>query len=524
MSFYDTQFTRLEWRNDTPLFEVVNGFQILAVVLFLYIVKRNVGAIVIATALVLTSSNAISAAPIKPGSSCSKVGKISEYKGKKYTCIKSKNKLVWDKGVVIKSAAPAPIPSPSPTPSVIATPTPIPSPTPSIALTPSPTPTPTKQAIPLTDSSKFQAMSTCEIKSTITGNRNEHLGFPRPRNVTAHLGEHRAITLFVYFDDLPAEQKQIDEWKNNQIPTFERFAESMSYGKLKYKVDTFDEFLHIKKSVLSYNLDTAHGAPMKPNADAAGLIRDAVTVADPFVDFSKYKFINVVTAATTKIGFEGVLGGGGEGLLTADGVRFYAATFGPIREYVDDPTKKIWLLHEAGHLWGLIHPFRTGGESWGSPGYPKFSAMANGRSSAPEFLAWEKFVLGWFREDQVACLSAPTQESFTIKVSDLAPNTPGIKMFTIKLSDNEVIVLESRKVSQDSQIGPDEAGIFAYHVNADILTNLGTAKVIYRDNPPTSGWYPSTLVKGNTATFRNYTIEVLDSDSTGEVVKVTIKR
>ena len=87
VSFYDTQFTRLDWRNDISPFGVVNGFQILAVVLFLYIVKRKVGAIVIATALVLTCSNAIYAAPVKPGSSCLKVGNISEYKGKKYTCI-----------------------------------------------------------------------------------------------------------------------------------------------------------------------------------------------------------------------------------------------------------------------------------------------------------------------------------------------------------------------------------------------------------------------------------------------------
>jgi hypothetical protein len=97
-------------------------------------------------------------------------------------------------------------------------------------------------------------------------------------------------------------------------------------------------------------------------------------------------------------------------------------------------------------------------------------------------------------------------------------------MLTIKLSDSEVIVLESRKVSRDSQISPDEEGIFAYHINADILSNLGTAQVIYRDNPPQSGWYPSTLAKGNTATFRNYLIEILDSDSTGDVVKITIKK
>jgi hypothetical protein len=31
-------------------------------------------------------------------------------------------------------------------------------------------------------------------------------------------------------------------------------------------------------------------------------------------------------------------------------------------------------------------------------------------------------------------------------------------------------------------------------------------------------------VQGNTATFRNYTIEILDSDPTGDVVKVTIKK
>ena len=95
---------------------------------------------------------------------------------------------------------------------------------------------------------------------------------------------------------------------------------------------------------------------------------------------------------------------------------------------------------------------------------------------------------------------------------------------SIKLNDKESIVLESRKISRDSQISPDEEGIFAYHVDAEILTNLGTAKVIYKDNPPASGWYPSTLAKGDKATFRNYTIEILDSDSTGEIVRVSIKK
>ena len=364
-------------------------------------------------------------------------------------------------------------------------------------------------------------MASCQISSAITGNNRQHLGFPRSKDAIPYLGEFRAITLFVFFDDLPAEQKQIDEWKNNQIPTFERFTESMSYGKLKYKVDTFDQFLHIKKSVLSYNLDTPHDSPPKPNADAESLVKDAVAVADPFVDFSKYQFVNVVTPATTKIGFEGVFMK--RGLIVADGVTLSNSTFGPIREYVDDPLKKIWLLHEVGHLWGLIHPFNLG-DVWSRTGFPKFSAMANGVSRAPEYLAWEKFVLDWFREDQVACLSSPTESEYIVNVNDLAPNKPGVKMFTIKMNSNEALVLESRKMGRDSQILPEDEGLFVYYVNADIQTNLGTVKVIYKDNPPTNGWYPTTLTKSDKATFRNYTIEVLDSDSSGEIVKVTIKK
>ncbi len=363
-------------------------------------------------------------------------------------------------------------------------------------------------------------MSSCRINSTVTGQDPLHLGFPRSTQAIPYLGEHKAVTLFVYFDDLPADQKQIDEWKNNQIPTFERLTEAMSYGKLKYKVETLDRFLHIKKSVLSYNLDTPHGYPTKPNSDAAGLIRDAVSAADPFVDFSQYKFVNVVTASTSKIGFEGVLMQ--PYLFTADGVQFNNATFGPIREYVDDPFKKLWLLHEVGHLWGLIHPFATGGDKWGRPGFPKFSAMASGASRAPEFLAWEKFVLDWFRDDQVACISKPTENSYTVKISDLSLNSSGVKMLTIKLNSKEALVLESRRAGKDSQISKEDEGIFVYNIDVDIETNQGAAKVIYKDNPPQSGWYPSTLSKGDKASFRNYTVEILDSDPSGDTVKISI--
>ena len=62
-------------------------------------------------------------ASIKPGSICKRVGLISIISDTKYTCIKSGNRLIWDKGVRIRQPKPAstfqasPAPSPTPTPS-----------------------------------------------------------------------------------------------------------------------------------------------------------------------------------------------------------------------------------------------------------------------------------------------------------------------------------------------------------------------------------------------------------------------
>ena len=66
-------------------------------------------------------------AAAKAGAKCTKVGATSTVAGKKFTCIKSGNKLVWNKGVAIKAAAPKPTPTAMPTPTPTATPTPTPS-------------------------------------------------------------------------------------------------------------------------------------------------------------------------------------------------------------------------------------------------------------------------------------------------------------------------------------------------------------------------------------------------------------
>lgn len=84
----------------------------------------------------------LAAAPIKPGSMCSKQGITKTYKGKKYTCIKTGKRLIWNKGVVVQKPIPnlSPLPELPPSTSPVAPPSP--SPSPSITSTPNSTLTP----------------------------------------------------------------------------------------------------------------------------------------------------------------------------------------------------------------------------------------------------------------------------------------------------------------------------------------------------------------------------------------------
>jgi hypothetical protein len=61
--------------------------------------KKSIVLIVLVTSICWSSS---SSAAVHPGAKCSKQNATTTISGKKYTCIKSGGKLVWNKGVLVK--------------------------------------------------------------------------------------------------------------------------------------------------------------------------------------------------------------------------------------------------------------------------------------------------------------------------------------------------------------------------------------------------------------------------------------
>jgi len=114
---------------------------------------QHKGRLAIAIAVLLTLAGPVQAATPKAGAKCTKAGTTASASGKKFTCVKSGTKLVWNKGVAIK-AAPKPSPNPvfkpvepTPSPTPVPTPTSIPAPIP----TPTPLPTPVVPTLSMTE-------------------------------------------------------------------------------------------------------------------------------------------------------------------------------------------------------------------------------------------------------------------------------------------------------------------------------------------------------------------------------------
>jgi len=75
---------------------------------------KRVLSTLLAMALCLAPLSQASAATAKAGGSCTKLKTTSIVKDKKYTCIKSGKKLVWDKGVLVKALVTKPKPTSTP--------------------------------------------------------------------------------------------------------------------------------------------------------------------------------------------------------------------------------------------------------------------------------------------------------------------------------------------------------------------------------------------------------------------------
>ncbi|OIQ69836.1 hypothetical protein GALL_485590 [mine drainage metagenome] len=177
------------------------------------------------------------------------------------------------------------------------------------------------------------------------------------------------------------------------------------------------------------------------------------------------------------------------------------------------------LVHETSHTFGLVDDYNANynpsniSDAFRFTG--DFSIMGALYGSAPEYLAWEGWLMGWLDDSQVECL-APGNQTVTIQ----AVETPGgVKMAEIPISATKALIIEYRRpLLADS--GLTSSGLLVYTVDTSIASGDGPFKVV--GGTSAQHLADALLGQGGLLTVGNVTVKVIKSSKDSDTVNVTV--
>ena len=445
--------------------------------------------VIFALCLSLFLPNSYSAQKITAGSSCKGLNKKVDYKNKTYTCIKKGNKLVWSKGVAIKSAAPATSPSPTP---AVSTPA-IEAKVDSLSLDPR--------------VSKDSLLSTASICKTIdktpdygpgglTTSRN---GFPRPKEATYPSGKAKVLvipftyTTWPFLSKLPAiTNRTVTDLEaiqkvNKEV---EQLAKSLSAGKFEMEISILPESEWL-------TLDPELGFDSTPMTDNFGPIKKMIQKNDGKIDFEKYDsyvFVSTLGApippvaqATYSTEVKTSKGQANKLVLMTQGWSSSALYF-----------------HELGHsMFGLedLYLFSENKAEWLPSELTPILAWDLMASSQIEVLSnWNRLLMGWISDSEIRCLTDQSQS--THYLSDFTKKGQP-QLLLINLAPGVSLAAESR-------IWGESQRLLLYVVDTNLSHGQGPLRSL------------NTLLKaGESKELFDWKFNVLESSKDGLLLEVS---
>ena len=384
-------------------------------------------------------------------------------------------------------------------------------------------------------------------------------GFPLPPKSVGAKGTVRVAVLFMDFPNAQANHStQIEA--DLGLNWAESYLEAQSYGLLDVEFVPLHRWLRAPNAYQHYLVPDALGR--RSLATAASV--EAVRLADPEVDFSRFDSVMVVTPSSH---FNG--GNASFQINTDEGSVAGTAMVGDTpRELQQEPRR--WgrvAAHELLHNLGLLdmYPYNPRDEpsdppdgkvwlqtwfglmglrvdlpavpsdprlrvNWVHPnGYRGSSFVAS--LSASEMLTWSRWQLGWLDSAQVSCI---TGKQATVALAPAAEPGDNLVMAAIPLSATEVIVVESRrKIAYDAPVQetfPDGVvakaptlkteGVLVYIVDTSLGSGQLPVKVAQDNGNGTTEQYP-ILEVGQSVTIRGYTITVESGTDVTHTVVIT---
>jgi hypothetical protein len=421
----------------------------------------------------------------KAGGACKTEGQTITAGGKKYTCVKSGKKLVWNKGVAVS------LPVPSATPTA----------TPSPSATPTPTPTKTAEPKPLiagdpcsvvgdsinnaqgylecrevaNNQKKYFQLSnsvsdlapqtspvpftTCRVpdqRATQPIADNYAIAYPILWSPLKRVGSNKVLFLPFDFSDNPGTVSP-NEMFGQDIRKFKEWVKYYSNGKFSVDVETSEKWIRASQPSKAYEPYLGHANPdnkigfemlMKDAENQFDYSKiDAVILIFPS-DLETFKTESTYKAAPVKTN-KGTINIG---------------IFAMGKSLINSRTEIwFWLTHEILHSWGIKQH---------APAWPAVLSVNTGSNGPGQsMITWDRMVMDWVNPDEVWCSEIATLKETEVILSPLEREQKGVKAAMIKIAPSRVLVVESHRKDKWGKFVDGTYGVTAYIVDTRFDTD-----------------------------------------------------
>lgn len=524
-----------------------------------------VGLIAILSLSLVTAQ--LSEAAVTPGTKCNKAGATSTYNGKKYTCVKSGSKLIWNKGISLSNPASKGAPTSTPTSSK----------------SPSANPSQTVNA------ENFRFTSLCEMDPFVPSEWASYQEFALKLNIFSCARPYRfkmvkqptqrplqALTPANALNEIEmcklthgqrsGGQIAFSNWinpkivmnqrlniqvipiefidfpsKNNVIADNGKYFDfiksgyfNLSDGQVNINFKIPSNYFKINKKIASYDTGARydHGGGIWNWAamDMNTMFKDIVEVVDSSIDFSNLDLVFFVVPPTTdndyiSHGFPQPY----PQLRTAEGFVPYWYFSPPMSEV----NRKSWYGVEPYlHLHELMHGMNKLDDHYGDGDFGRVDGDAGTGNWShmsgmlTDFLFWDKWITYMVSDDQVRCAKNDVTSTHWIKPSSYFGKEE--KMLVIPIDAKKVLVVESmRAAGFNLKLGSSSEGALVYLVDINKMEHGRGINVLRPSNRSTSIYANKSFVLsdaplklGESITTNGIKVTVIETGVFGDVVKV----
>ncbi len=446
----------------------------------MHIRNRSLALIVLFSLLLGSSAHA--AIP-KAGSKCTKLGATAIGSNKKFTCIKSGSKLVWNKGVAIP-------------------------------VTPKPSAPPSAPAIKVSNLSEYRPIKECELKNA--GQNNDVNQSHSPR-ITLPVDTSKTIRVLIFsvdFPDLISPNQDSPDFKS-MSSQIESFYTSQSNGKIKFSWTVSPKFTRMSKSIESYGVGSrAAGSVWQLNNDIQDLA---------FQTYKREDFDVVIGSAPISTTREQIASS--PAFPTRD-PRYKPATYLG-GDYWSN--RQSWTIpaHEFGHFaLGLADLYDFQASMLGQAGFEKqfqhmgvYDMMNWAEGAGLEFSAWSRWVGKLITDDQMQCLPSSTTTTLLKPIEDTKTQVKGL---VIPITPSKALVIENRAaMGFDKDLWAGAQGVIVYEVDTSIESGYGPMRII-RKTGSKDVWFRDNAMKvSESISHIGFTIKVVGAADANFYVEVS---